>query len=172
MSPLGKIPAFEDGSVSISDSSVILAYLERSKPEPALYPSDPVHYARALWFEEYADTRLIEAIAPVFLERMIAPSVFNRPTDQAKVDESLNEKIPAAFDYLESQLDGDHLTGPAFSVADIAVGSMLRQFHMANEGVDSSKWPKLAAYVDKVHGRASFDRTAEAETQAMQGLQK
>src|SRR5215469_11198509 len=53
VSPLGKIPAYRDGAFSLADSSVIIAYLERMKPAPALFPSDVREYARALWLEEY-----------------------------------------------------------------------------------------------------------------------
>ena len=55
MSPLGKVPAFRDGDRTLSDSSIICAYLERMHPQPALYPADAYDYARALWFEEYGD---------------------------------------------------------------------------------------------------------------------
>ena len=48
ISPLGKIPAFKDGDRTLCDSSVICAYLEKTHPKPALYPSDPYDYARAL----------------------------------------------------------------------------------------------------------------------------
>ena len=34
MSPLGKIPAYSDDDVGISDSSVILTYLDRIHPIP------------------------------------------------------------------------------------------------------------------------------------------
>ena len=34
ISPLGKIPAFRDGDLTLADSSVIIAYLEKTKPEP------------------------------------------------------------------------------------------------------------------------------------------
>ena len=48
ISPLGKIPAFRDGDRTLADSSVIIAYLERTHPEPPLYPQDAYEYARAL----------------------------------------------------------------------------------------------------------------------------
>src|SRR5262249_23996214 len=51
VSPLGRIPALRDGERTLADSSVVCAYLERRFPAPALYPSDPFEYARALWFE-------------------------------------------------------------------------------------------------------------------------
>src|SRR5262245_9129477 len=56
MNPVGKIPILVDGELTIPDSSVICAYLEKTHPAPAVYPSDPAEYARALFLEEYADT--------------------------------------------------------------------------------------------------------------------
>ena len=84
ISPLGKIPAYRDGDRTLPDSSVILAYLERTHPEPPLYPSDPYDYARALWYEEYGD----DGISPItgtkiFFARVIAPRFMNQPPDEA-----------------------------------------------------------------------------------------
>ncbi len=67
ISPLGKVPAYRDEEVAISDSSVICAYLEKKHPEPPLYPTAGADYARALWFEEYADTAVVEPAVAVFL---------------------------------------------------------------------------------------------------------
>ncbi|HUE38273.1 MAG TPA: glutathione S-transferase family protein, partial [Candidatus Binatia bacterium] len=41
ISPLGKVPAFRDGDKTLADSSVIINYLDRTHPNPPLYPSDP-----------------------------------------------------------------------------------------------------------------------------------
>jgi hypothetical protein len=48
ISPLGKIPAYRGGDRTLADSWVIIAYLERTHPEPPLYPRDPYEYARAV----------------------------------------------------------------------------------------------------------------------------
>src|SRR6185312_3213344 len=70
VSPLGRIPAYRDGDFTIADSSVILAYLEKAKPSPALYPSATREYARALWFEEYGDGGLAPIIGTkIFFEK-------------------------------------------------------------------------------------------------------
>ena len=72
ISPLGKVPAFRDGDRTLADSSVICAYLERTHPTPALYPADPYDYARALWFEEYADGGLAPIMgAKFFFQRVV-----------------------------------------------------------------------------------------------------
>src|SRR5262245_9125175 len=86
MSPLGKIPAFRDGERILADSSVIIAYLERTHPTPPLYPADAYDYARALWFEEYADGGLVTQIGAIFFQRIVGPRFFGRPTDEAVVE--------------------------------------------------------------------------------------
>lgn len=55
LSPLGKIPVPLTGELDLVDSSVICQYLERVHPTPALYPSEPAAFARALWLEELVD---------------------------------------------------------------------------------------------------------------------
>ena len=62
-SPLSKVPVWEEeDGWTLPDSSVICSYLERTNPKPALYPSDPREYASALFWEEYADTRLVDVL--------------------------------------------------------------------------------------------------------------
>ena len=68
ISPLGKIPAMQDGGLKISDSSVICEYLEERYPDIPVLPSDLAQRARSRWFEEYGDTRFFEALAPYFFE--------------------------------------------------------------------------------------------------------
>lgn len=41
INPLGGVPALEDNGFILSQSLAIIDYLERIKPDPALYPSDP-----------------------------------------------------------------------------------------------------------------------------------
>lgn len=157
MNPLGKIPIFEDGDLMVPDSSVICAYLERAYPNPPLYPADAKDYARTLWHEEYADTRLADAIAIVFNQRVLRPRFFQRECDEDKVQQCLAEQLPPTFDYLEQSIgDREYLVGGSFTLADIAVCAQLVNLKHAGEGVDSERWPRLAAYVDRILARPSF----------------
>jgi glutathione S-transferase len=168
MSPLGKIPALADGDFAISDSSVICAYLERIHPTPPLYPSDPRDYARALWFEEFADSRLIEAIAPAFFQRFVRKQIFRQEPDEELVRKALTEALPPALDYLEQQLDGvEWLVGGRFSIADIAVASPLQQLRSAGESLDATRWPRVAAYAERVLTRPSFKGCIAEEAQIL-----
>ncbi len=171
LNPLGKIPVLRDGDATVCDSSVICAYLERLHPEPALYPSEPYAYARALWFEELADTALSAAIGPkIFLQRVLNPRFFGKPTDEAVVRAALDEELPPLFDYLEGQLgDGEGIAGGRFSIADIAIATQIVNLHHARESIDAQRWPKLARHVAAVHERPSFRALIEEERAQLGG---
>lgn len=163
-SPLGKIPCWEDGDFVLPDSSCIGQYLDKAYPEPPLYPSDARELGRALWYEEYADTRLTEVLTPFFFERYIKKLLMQQEPDEERLKPILAEKVPQAFDYLEGELaDRDYLVGNRFSFADVATGSPFVNFFTVGEGVDAGRWPRLAAYVERVHGRPSYKGVIESE---------
>jgi glutathione S-transferase len=162
-SPLGKIPCWEDGDYALPDSSAIIAYLERIHPEPALYPSSPEEFGRALWFEEYADTKLGETLTTVFFERYVQKNFFDKEPDEERVAQVLREAEPL-FEYLTGEIgDRDVMVGNRFSVADIAIGSMFVNFAHGGEQADADRWPQLAAYVERIHARPSFKGIIEQE---------
>ena len=168
ISPLGKVPAYRDGDVTLADSSVIIAYLEKIKPQPALYPTDPYEYARALWFEEYGDGGLVQVAGPkIFFEKIVAPMFMNRPTDESVVQKAIDEELPPLFDYLESQLSDDgFLVGKQFTVGDIGIATQFVNLRHCGVGVDAAKWPKLAKYIGRIHARPSFKACIDEEAAA------
>jgi glutathione S-transferase len=165
ISPLGKIPAFQDGDRTLADSSVIIAYLERTHPQPALYPSDAYDYARALWFEEFGDGGLAPVLgAKVFFPKVIGPRFFKQEPNLAEIQKVIDTEIPPLFDYLEGELgNNDYLVGNKFSIADIGVATIFVNYGFAGYDVDSTRWPKLAAYVNRVLSRPSFKDVVDKE---------
>ncbi len=171
ISPLGKIPCYQDGDFTLPDSSCICAFLERSQPEPALYPSDPRHFARALWYEEYSDTKLAESLGPVFFQRVIQAKILKQAPDEKLVSRQLNELIPPVLDYLEGEVgDVEGIVGGRFSIADIAITTQFVNFSHAGESVDASRWPKLAAYLERGFARPSFKGIIEEEKAAFASM--
>lgn len=169
LTPLRKIPVLQDDTVTLPDSSVIVAYLERRHPEPSLLPQDPAQYGRALFYEEYADTVVAGATGPVFIQRIVIPRMMNGTPDEKLIAEALG-RTPAILDYLEGELsDREWLAGGQFSVADIAVASPFVNWGYAGEKVDASRWPKLASYITRVHARPSFRALIEEESAAFGG---
>jgi glutathione S-transferase len=165
LSPLGKVPAFTDGDRTLSDSSVIIAYLEKTQPKPPLYPEDPYEYARALWFEEYGDSALAQVIGgKFFFKKIVGPMFMNQPCNQAELDQSYAEEIPPLFDYLESQLaSSEAIAGTRFSIGDIGICTHFVNWKHAGYEVDAKRWPKLAKYVQHTLSRPSFKALYDEE---------
>jgi glutathione S-transferase len=148
LSPLCRIPVLIDGDVSISDSSVICAYLDEAYPERPLLPDGPKDRARARWFEEYADTRLGDLfIWNLFYQTVVRPLVWQEPGDEERVRKALDEDIPAAMDYLEGELPAEGFLFGDIGLADIAVASFFRNGAYAGFEPDAARWPRTAAFV-------------------------
>ncbi len=173
ISPLKRIPAFRDTDLpepnTLSDSSVICDYLEHKFPKPALYPSDPYLRARALWFEEYADSAVAQCIGRgLFFERVVKKMLRQTP-DEGVCKKTLEKTLPSLFDYMEKELGAnDYLVGNMFSIADISVGTMLVNFDHAGEMVDAARWPKLAVYGARLLQRPSFKALIDEERPVVQ----
>jgi glutathione S-transferase len=171
LSPLGYIPAIEDGDFRVADSSAICQYLERTHPRPSLYPSDARQFAQALWIEEYVDGGLQQhVLRGLLMQRVFAPKFLGKAPDEELIRKSLTEMIPAGLHYLESVLSAEYFAGGTFSIADIAVSSILINFHYAGESIAAGQYPKLHRYLDRVLKRDSFRRAFEKELPAARSV--
>jgi len=167
-SPLCRIPVLIDGDFSISDSSVICAYLDEKYPGHALLPADPEDRARARWLEEFADTRLGDLfIWNLFYQKVVRPLVWGEPTDDERVRKSLEEDIPVALDYLEGELPADGFLFGDIGVADISIASFFRNGAYAGFEIDAARWPGTAAFV-----RRTLDHPSIAALLPLEDVQR
>jgi len=157
LSPLRRIPVMIDGDVALSDSSVICAYVDEAYPGHPLLPESPGERARARWFEEYADTRLGDVfIWGLFYQKVVHHLVWGEPGDQARIDKTLAEDLPRELDYLERELPADGFLFAEIGLADISVASFFRNGVYAGFEADPKRWPKVAAYVERVLAHPCF----------------
>jgi glutathione S-transferase len=85
----------------------------------------------------------------LFYQKIVHPLVWGEPGDQARIEKSLNEDIPAALDYLEGELPADGFLFGDIGVADIAIASFFRNGDYAGFTVDAARWPHSAAFVER-----------------------
>ncbi len=169
-SPLSRIPVWEEGEWSVPDSSVICAYLDRRVPEPPLYPADPKAFARALFWEEYADTRLVETAGPIFFQRIVREHVFKEPADEEIVRRHVEELLPPVFDQLESLFIGrDQASANANSIANISVWAPCLNLEHAGVPIDPDRWPGLAAFYQAVSSQPALAVIVEEERGYLRG---
>lgn len=157
-SPLGKIPAYQEGTWTIADSSVIMAYLDHQYPEKPLYPSEPKKLAETLWFEKYGDDVMAGVIhQKILFEKIVKPKLFKKPTDEGILQTAINQELPEILNYLEKELNGKSwIMGDQFTAADIAIGTHLVSLRHCGVEINADKWPNLVAYEQKLFARPSF----------------
>jgi len=169
ISPLGKIPALKDGDRTLADSSVICAYLEKRFPTPALYPTDPYDYARALWFEEFMDGGVVPVVGPkVFFPLVLQPIFSGGQAPSAEVEalakKTFGEDAAPLFAYLEKELgDRDYFVGNQLTIADIAVASIMVNPWLAGFAPERKRFPKLRAFLDRMWSRPSLKKLIDAD---------
>lgn len=159
LSPLGKIPVLQMSDCGIADSAVITAFLDRQFPsDKKLYPDNPKEYAKALWFERYADTTLTDVVhKKIFLQKVIKPALLNQPTDLAIVERATSSELPPLLTYLDQALErNDWLADQRFSMADTAVVVQLLSLKKADVSLDD--WKNLDKYIKRVVEQPSFLR--------------
>jgi glutathione S-transferase len=154
-SPFRKIPALADGDFSISDSSAIVAYMDKVGPDPILIPQEAKALARTIWFDEFADTILGEAVVALFFNRMMARRFGREPDDAAA--ERAELKLPAIFGYLEGVIPSSgFLVDDRLTLADIAVASFFPNLDFLDIRPAAAAYPKTAAYVAGMLARPSI----------------
>lgn len=164
LSPLKRVPVLLDGGLVLNDSSVICQYLEDKQPAPALYPRDIAERARARWLEEYADTRLADGLIwRLFYQRSIRKRTTGEAPDETVIAQALEVEIPAALDYLESQLPADGFVFGEPSIADISIASYFRTAAFVRYAIDEARWPRTAGLVTRTLALPAFRTLARFE---------
>jgi len=155
-SPFRKMPAFRDGDFTVSDSSAIIAYLEAKFPEPPLVPTEAKARARAIWYEEFADTILCACMGKMFFNRLVAPRFLGQKGDLAAADKAEREELPPLIDYIERVIPASgFLVEDRLTLADLAVASPFVNFQHLGVGLDRGH-PRTAAFIASIHARPSF----------------
>jgi len=154
-SPMGKVPAIEDGPVKIADSSAIALYLADRYPACGLAPAidDPLRGSYLYWM--------------TFTPGVIEPSMAEK-FNQWEVNRGSSGwgDYDLMMEVLEKGLkDGPWLLGEHFSAADIMVGSSI--YFMKLFGI-LPEIPVLETYIERCMARPAYAKALarDAELQA------
>ena len=165
LNPLGRIPAFRDGDLTLADSSVICQYLEEQYPDSLrLFGQSPVQAARIRWLEKYADYELAPLCTfAVFRNRLLKP-MLGQSCDEEAVQTALHDRLPRHLDYLEQTLGtADYFVNDSLSQADLAIYCQLQNMAHGGELPDEARWPGLAAHFRRIQARESVQGVLPGE---------
>ena len=144
INPMGKVPAIQDGDVSVAESAAICAYVAERYPEAKLAPpvGDPrrAKYLQWLFFGP-------GCIEPAMVQ--VSTKIEMNPVAAGWGD------AQRVFDVLDDALaKGPWLLGETFSAADIIIGSGLN-FSVRLFKMIASR-PSFEAYIERCMARPAF----------------
>ncbi len=164
--PRREVPLLVDGDARITDSTVILDYIDDRWPDPPLMPADPAARARARQLEELADTRLDA------LNFCIAEVMTFDVGESAAVEAVLiasRAEIARQHGALADQLgNADYFGGAAPDRADISLLPHLNASRVMKNGPNDGP---LADWLGRMNARPSVAATV-AEIKAGLGAFK
>ena len=151
MNPNGLVPTIDDDGFVLWESHAIVRYLARRHGMGTLFPADAKIAADADRWMEWYSTTLWPAMKPVFWNLVrIAPEKRN----MAEVT-AAHAKLVEYFGVVDALLAGrPYMAGHAFSMGDIPLA--LTAFRWFNLPIERPEFPALAAWFERVSGRAAF----------------
>ncbi|MGF1611244.1 MAG: glutathione transferase GstA [Kiloniellales bacterium] len=154
INPNGYVPALrlDDGQV-LSEGAALLQYIADQHPQSKLAPAPgTIERTRLQQYLNFIASGLHQAFGPFF-----GPSL----SDEAR--SAAEARVAKKLSYMESLLaDGrSYLLGDSFSVADAYLFVVSNWSNFV--GIDLGKWPKLAAFVERVAQRDATQAAMRAE---------
>lgn len=149
ISPLGQIPAIEDGDVALADSNAILVYLTQRYAGAAVQqwlPTDPVRGAQVQrWLSAAAGPLAYGPCAARIIQ------LFNLPDDPSEAV----ARGHALFKVMEQQLaETAFLAGDTLTLADIANYSYVARAPEGN--ISLLDYPRVRAWLARVEALPRF----------------
>lgn len=156
--PLGRVPVLEQDGEPLFESASLCLHLADQYPDASLIPPVGSH-ARGLVYQW-------TIFAMTELEGPIIEVLRNGQSDPARAQAGL-ERFDAAATALEAALHGRaYLVGDTLTVADIVVRGVLGLAELGN--IDISPYPELAAYMERLRTRPTFQRALAATESVLQ----
>lgn len=156
--PLGKVPVLiiNEEQHTLFDSRVIVEYLERLVPSPALIPEAAEAFIRVKRQEALADG-IADAAAAIFIEK-------KRPVDLQSAEwmNRQQQKIELGLKAMSEVLaDHNYFVNDEFSLADISAVCCLGYLDLRFPDITwHEQYPNLAVFMQRLSERASVQLTA------------
>jgi glutathione S-transferase len=152
INPNGRVPALQDGDLTLFESLAINLYLAR-KYGPAIWPKSVADEGRTYQWSIWAMTELEEPVITALLHRMFLPA---EQRDPKKADDAA-ERFKKPIAVLDGALAGrEYLIGSDFTIADLNVASVLSIAPMG--GLDLAPTPHAAAWLGRCTARPALAR--------------
>ena len=151
-SPLGKIPYLDFGNQSLSESQVIVDYLENAYPQKPLLPKDPLAAAKVRELMQFIDLHLELVARELYSEAFFGGKISDETKERTH---KLLKRNAAAFGKLAKF--GSYVAGAEFTLADCTAVVNLPLVSMASKAIYGDD--ALADYPVKDYTKLVGERT-------------
>ena len=151
--PMGRVPALEDGDVTIFESGAIVQYVLAKYGNGRLAPNpDDGAFADYLQWLHYAEGMIMPPVNTIVVETLFLSEDKRNPVNIERATKLLGRMLTAVNEGLEGR---DYLAGD-FSGADIMTGHAC--VVSTKLGADVSDKPNVAAYVERLMARPALQK--------------
>lgn len=158
--PMGRVPALEDGDVTIYESGAIVQYLIGKHSDGKMAPGpDSPHYADYLQWLHYAEGMIMPPVNIIVVETILLPPERMNQTNVDRAKKLLARMLTA----VESRMEGREFIAGEFSGADIMTGHACT-IATRRLGGNDLELPNVAAYVERLNARPAFKKAWETGT--------
>ena len=151
--PMGRVPALEDGGVTIFESGAIVQYVLARYGEGRMVPDTAsADFPAYLQWLHYAEGMIMPPVNTIVVETILLPPERRNDTNVERATKLLSRMLSAVDQHLEGRafLAGD------FSGADIMTGHACTV--AARLKADISDKPNVAAYIQRLNARPGMQR--------------
>ena len=160
--PLGTIPGIKDGDFVISESDVLIEYIDESQPGPKLLPGGPQDRAKHRFLARYHDIWLEPHLRRTFAH--VDPST----RDEAALN-ALLDKFQERLTRMEDLVDPDpYFVGDQIGMGDIAFPPTLTLAEILLPLFDRTVnyGPKMAAWKEVIYANPVVKAVTDESRQA------
>ncbi|HYX34221.1 MAG TPA: glutathione transferase GstA [Oligoflexus sp.] len=153
VNPKGQVPALQlDSGDLLTECAVTLQYIADLKPEAQLLPkAGTTERWKALEALNFVATEVHKGFGPLW-----------NPATPPEFKEVTKQTLGKKFDYLAQRVaGGKFMLGSQYSVVDSYLFTVLNWSPV--QGIDLSKWPELAGYMERVRNRPAVQAALKAE---------
>jgi glutathione S-transferase len=149
--PMGRVPALEDGELTIFESGAIVQYvLEKYGNGKMLPTTSSPNYPNYLQWLHYAEGMIMPQINIIVVETIFLPEERRNQTNVDRATKLLTRMLTA----IDLHMQGREFLAGEFSGADIMTGHAC--IVSGRLGADISDKPHVSAYIERLEARPAL----------------
>ena len=154
--PAGKVPVLQLDGVMMSESAAICEYIEETRPEPSLMPSDPVQRLEVRRLVSWFDDKFHAEVTSKLLYERVNKKVMGQGFPDSRNVKDGAKAIKYHIDYMAWLLDHRRwLAGDVMTLADFAAAAHLSSLDYISD-VDWNRSDVVKDWYAKIKSRPAF----------------